>query len=116
MYLTLSGQQINKLKMLSLLTFASKTKVESICYELSIVLTQYVSITTLKHLMYEFLLKKLQIKSVRELEDLIIDAMYADLISGKLDQINQLFRVTRCQCRDVKVTEIGLLIQKLQSW
>ena len=42
---------------------------------------------------YSQLLENLQISSIRELEDLIIDAIYLEVIRGKLDQKEQQFKV-----------------------
>ena len=42
-----------------------------------------------KHIDYETLLMELDLADVRELEDLIIDVIYADIIRGKLDQKNK---------------------------
>ena len=42
-----------------------------------------------KHIDYAVLLKELDLGDVRELEDLIIDVIYADIIRGKLDQKNK---------------------------
>lgn len=41
--------------------------------------------TTQQSLKYSHLMKELDIKNIRELEDLIIDCMYNDLIKGTLD-------------------------------
>ena len=42
-----------------------------------------------KHIDYDSLLKELHIADVRQLEDLIIDVIYADIIRGKIDQKNK---------------------------
>ncbi|KAJ3326044.1 hypothetical protein HDV06_002429 [Boothiomyces sp. JEL0866] len=50
---------------------------------------KYLTLVTLsenKILPYQMLLQQLQINNVRELEDLIISAIYSDIISGKMDQ------------------------------
>ena len=39
-----------------------------------------------KTLGYDLLMRELQLASVRELEDLLIDCIYTGLISGRLDQ------------------------------
>ena len=48
-----------------------------------------------KHIDYATLLKELDLSDVRELEDLIIDVIYADIIRGKLDQKNKQVREER---------------------
>ena len=60
----LSQPQVLKLKKLSAVTFAAQSKTLS----------------------YTLLMRELQLASVRELEDLLIDCMYTGLISGRLDQ------------------------------
>ena len=42
----------------------------------------------LQYISYESLLKELDVKNIRELEDLLISAIYADIIQGRLDQQN----------------------------
>lgn len=46
-----------------------------------------------KCISYNILLEELHISNVRDLEDLIIEAIYADIIHGKLDQKNKLLEV-----------------------
>ena len=45
---------------------------------------------------YQDLMQQLDIGSLRELEDLIIDCIYNELVEGKLDQLNQKFHVVSC--------------------
>ncbi|XP_034001650.1 COP9 signalosome complex subunit 7a, partial [Trematomus bernacchii] len=59
----LTPAQRNKLRHLSIISLASN----------------------LKCLPYSLLLQQLELKNVRELEDLLIDAVYCDIIQGKLD-------------------------------
>ena len=49
-----------------------------------------------KVLEYQDLMQQLDIGSLRELEDLIIDCIYNELVEGKLDQLNQKFHVVSC--------------------
>lgn len=60
----LKGNQMKKLKMISIAEMASKQK----------------------SLRYDDLQRELDIPNTRELEDLIIDCIYNDLLKGKLDQ------------------------------
>jgi COP9 signalosome complex subunit 7 len=41
-----------------------------------------------KELNYKVLMSELNIKDLRELEDMIIDCIYNDLLKGQLDQKN----------------------------
>ena len=58
----------------------------------------------------------MQISSIRELEDLIIDAIYLDIIRGKLDQKEQQFEVEYTMGRDLEPGKIGSLLQALKDW
>ncbi|VEL43396.1 unnamed protein product [Protopolystoma xenopodis] len=59
---------------------------------------------------------KLSISSLRELEDLIIDLMYLEAITGKLDQQRALLDVDSAIGRDVKQEEITHLHTSLTQW
>jgi COP9 signalosome complex subunit 7 len=71
-----------------------------------------------KVLQYQDLAKALDIPAgnVRELEDLIIDCIYNELVEGKLDQLNQRFHVVRVVGRDMRPSDIELAVQKLEEW
>ncbi len=65
---------------------------------------------------YAVLQKELDIDSVRALEDLIIETMYAGLITGKLNQQDNILRVQSFIGRDVRVRDISNLIVKLEEF
>uniref|UniRef100_A0A4X2M668 COP9 signalosome subunit 7B n=1 Tax=Vombatus ursinus TaxID=29139 RepID=A0A4X2M668_VOMUR len=65
---------------------------------------------------YSVLLKDLEVRNLRELEDLIIEAVYTDIIQGKLDQRNQLLEVDFCIGRDIQKKDINTLVKTLQEW
>ncbi len=67
-------------------------------------------------LSYASLQEGLDISSIRELEDLIIDAMYQDVIHGKLDQLNGTFEVEWAMGRDLRENEERELLQALKVW
>ena len=69
-----------------------------------------------KVLHYADLMKDLELETVRELEDLIIDCIYNELISGQLDQLKQQFHVVSCYGRDLRPQDIGLALSKLEAW
>ena len=50
------------------------------------------------------------------LEDLIIDAIYADVVRGKLDQKQQQFEVQYTMGRDLKPGQLEELLEALQDW
>lgn len=65
---------------------------------------------------YSDLLLELDIKNVRDLEDLIIEAIYADIIHGKLDQKDSQLEVDFAIGRDIRIEEIGAIVDTLQQW
>ncbi len=72
--------------------------------------------TKLNCIPYSVLLKEVNIKNVRELEDLIIDAIYADIIRGKLDQKNSCLEVDFAIGRDFKEADLIHMIDTLTEW
>ncbi|XP_053687750.1 COP9 signalosome complex subunit 7 isoform X2 [Sabethes cyaneus] len=65
---------------------------------------------------YKELLQELDIKNVRDLEDLIIEAIYADIIHGKLDQKNKQLEVDYAIGRDIRKGDVSEIIGTLQEW
>jgi len=65
---------------------------------------------------YNILLEKLNMQSLRELEDLIIECMYQGLLEGKLDQEKLLFQVDQTIGRDIKPSDIDRIIAELTNW
>lgn len=59
---------------------------------------------------------QLGITNNRELEDCIIEAIYADVIHGKLDQKNGVVEVDYAIGRDIKPEDQPNIIATLQSW
>jgi len=54
--------------------------------------------------------------SVRQLEDLIIDCVYANLLQGKLDQRKKAFEVQWVMGRDLGPTEVSDMMQTIDLW
>ncbi|XP_053146818.1 COP9 signalosome complex subunit 7a isoform X1 [Hemicordylus capensis] len=90
----LTEAQKNKLRHLSVVTLASK----------------------LKCIPYSVLLEQLQLKNVRQLEDLVIEAVYADVLRGSLDQRNQRLEVDYSIGRDIRREELSAITRTLQEW
>lgn len=92
----LNPAQSTKLKQLSIVTLAEQSRILS----------------------YSDLLKDLDIASVRQLEDLIIDAMYQDVLKGKLDQKEGCLEIEYTIGRDLEPGTAGLelLLGKLRDW
>ena len=65
---------------------------------------------------YTLLLEELRIESVRELEDLIIDGIYAQVIRGKLDQLNKRLNVEYAIARDINSTAFNRMEDVLDKW
>jgi len=90
----LSAAQLNKLRLLTIISLATKNK----C------------------LPYSLLLNELDIRNLRELEDLIIDAIYSDIIHGKLDQKHQQLEVEFSIGRDIRPEHIQEISHVLDEW
>ncbi|KAJ3088828.1 COP9 signalosome complex subunit 7a [Physocladia obscura] len=90
----LSPLQLNKLKQLSIVTLAQSSKTLS----------------------YSTLQSSLAIPNIRDLEDLIIDAMYLGIVDGKLDQKNLCLRVEKAIGRDLKPGQDAILFNILDKW
>ncbi|XP_017471244.1 PREDICTED: COP9 signalosome complex subunit 7 isoform X2 [Rhagoletis zephyria] len=65
---------------------------------------------------YEVLLEELEINNVRHLEDVIIEAIYADIIHGKLFQNNRFLEIDYAQGRDIPPGYTSKIAQTLQQW
>jgi len=90
----LNRTQITKLKHLSIVTLASTRRI----------------------LPYNDLLKVLDMPNVRELEDLIIDAIYLDILRGKLDQKEGQLEVEYTMGRDLEPGKLESILSTLQDW
>ncbi|KAI0033696.1 hypothetical protein K488DRAFT_47169 [Vararia minispora EC-137] len=90
----LNEAQVVKLKHLSLVSSAMQSRI----------------------LPYGQLLSELDLPTVHSLESLIIDAVYADLLRGKLDQNQQQFEVEYTVGRDVPNDALPTLLSSLQAW
>ncbi|XP_068633439.1 COP9 signalosome complex subunit 7b [Battus philenor] len=81
---------------------------------------QHLTIATLatqeKCIPYSVLLKELDIKNVRDLEDLIIEAIYADIIHGKLDQECKRVEVDVALGRDARLEDASGIADVLADW
>ena len=69
-----------------------------------------------KMLTYADLMQKLDIDNVRQLEDLIIEGIYNNLLGAKLDQKNQRVEVDFALGRDLKDGDLARMIDTLNSW
>lgn len=69
-----------------------------------------------KYIKFSSLQVAVDITNARELEDLIIESVYTNLIIGKMDQENQCLIVESCAVRDCKPEDIDYIIETLTSW
>jgi COP9 signalosome complex subunit 7 len=65
---------------------------------------------------YAQLQRALDVPTIRELEDLIIDAIYQDLLQGKLDQRHQRLEVSSVVGRDLPPGELQGMLNALTEW
>ncbi|XP_034247898.1 COP9 signalosome complex subunit 7b [Thrips palmi] len=72
--------------------------------------------TKMKCIPYSVLLQELDIKNVRDLEDLIIEAIYSDIIHGKLDQRNSQLELDYAIGRDTQPGDLAQISSTLQAW
>jgi len=90
----LSAAQLRKLQLLTVVSLATKDK----------------------HILFSDLQVALDVSNARELEDLIIEAVYQSLIVGKMDQEKRCLIVESCACRDCQEQDIDFIIDSLSSW
>lgn len=91
---SLSEFEITKLKQLTIVSLAAKSKT----------------------LHYATLMAELEMSTVRSLEDLIIESVYQGLVKGQLDQNKQAFEVQSAIGRDIGPNDVSEMLQTLESW
>lgn len=69
-----------------------------------------------KLLAYDALIRELELRGVRELEDLLINCIYQGLIQGRLDQQARHLEVFSCAGRDVHPDELPKMAATLTDW
>eukprot|EP01133_Synstelium_polycarpum_P007765 gene7765-9109_t len=65
---------------------------------------------------YSLLQSQLEIPNVRELEDLVIESIYSNIIRGKLDQKNKHLEIEFAIGRDVPKNQIDNMLATLDNW
>lgn len=90
----LNQTQIIKLKHLSIVSLAANRRI----------------------LPYSLLLQELQMPTIRDLEDLIIDAIYLDILRGKLDQKEQQLEIEYTMGRDLEPGKAEAVLAALKTW
>ena len=61
-------------------------------------------------------MEQLDVPNVRQLEDLIIDAIYKNIINGKLDQKKKCLNVDYAMGRDVRLEQRQEILAFLKQW
>ncbi|CAO3574465.1 unnamed protein product [Mortierella alpina] len=81
---------------------------------------QQLSIVTLSErtraIPYQHLLEYLEIANVRQLEDLIMDAIYQNIINANLDQKLKLVEVHSAMGRDLRPGQAQVMLRVLEDW
>jgi len=90
----LSPQMVTKLKQLTIVSLSADHKV----------------------IPYTTLLQQLDISNLRELEDLVIECIYQELIKGKLDQKYKQLEVDFAIGRDITPAQLDQMMNVLESW
>nr|XP_039270647.1 COP9 signalosome complex subunit 7b-like [Styela clava] len=72
--------------------------------------------TKFKYLPYSTLLDELAMSNTRQLEDLLISAIYSNVIRGKLDQQNSRLEVDWTIGRDIRPADLDNITMTLESW
>ena len=93
-YLREKDDMMQKLKMLTVVTMAASNK----------------------NLDYSYLMESLDLGDVRELEDLLIECIYAEIVVGRLDQQSSQLKVQRVVGRDPSDLDIANMCEKLERW
>ncbi|XP_040318991.1 COP9 signalosome complex subunit 7a isoform X1 [Herpailurus yagouaroundi] len=107
----LTEAQKNKLRHLSVVTLAAKVKN---CTDPSP--TNHPPRPWPQCIPYAVLLEALALRNVRQLEDLVIEAVYADVLRGSLDQRNQRLEVDYSIGRDIQRQDLSAIARTLQEW
>lgn len=109
---TLSTNHLNKLRHLTLVSLASRSRVlqySSLIRDLDLHDTNSISSGGPS--------SHISAKDIRALEDIIIDAIYAGILSARLDQRKQRVEVESVMGRDVKgEKQVGELSTILEQW
>jgi len=69
-----------------------------------------------KTIAYDVLLRELEMRSVREVEDLLIECIYGGLLQGRLDQQAGQLEVFSSSARDVDPKELAAMSDTLLHW
>ncbi|KRX10228.1 hypothetical protein PPERSA_07313 [Pseudocohnilembus persalinus] len=78
--------------------------------------TEILQLKSIKDVLgYELLKLELQINNDQEIDDLLIESIYQDLIQGKINQAERVFKVSSCISRDVREIDVNEIKNRLQQ-
>ena len=69
-----------------------------------------------RRISYEILQKQLDLGEVRQLEDLLIECFYSGLIHGHLNQKEKVLELSHAVSRDIKMSNLGAMIRRVDAW
>jgi len=116
----LTAGQKAKLKQLTIVSLAAKQKVHGrrlpFCSA-----PFYDHSSSCRHcvvqvLPYGQLMAELDVSTVRDLEDLVIDCFYSDLLTGKLDHRTMALDVQHATSRDIRTSDVPEMSVTLDNW
>lgn len=117
------SKYINTLNLFAYGTYKQYTQNSAAYLELTSAMRkklQHLTIVSLaiknKCIAYSVLLEELEIDNVRHLEDVIIEAIYAGIIHGKLFQNNRYLEIDFAQGRDIPPGYTSKIANTLQDW
>ncbi|AAW45331.2 conserved hypothetical protein [Cryptococcus deneoformans JEC21] len=90
----LKEAHINKLRQLTLISLASQHR----------------------SLRYQDITQTLQLKTLRQVEDIVIDTIYAGLLNGKLHHDKKVFHIDWVAGRDVREEDLAVIQKSLENW
>lgn len=108
---------MTKLKQLTIVSYAAHQKVRS-CFDRGACIRPGTKtwLSQRQILSYRQLMADLDVSNVRELEDMIIECIYADLIAAKLDQKAMSVEVQHAIARDVQSSDISAMTATIDAW
>lgn len=119
----LNSKYFNTLNLFAYGTYRQYLDNKGMLMELSDIMKkklQHLTIVTMaiknKCIPYNLLLVELDITNVRDLEDLIIEAIYCDIVHGKLDQKNKQLEIDYAIGRDIRPENVTQIVGTLQEW
>lgn len=109
----LNEAQTIKLKHLTIVSMAAESRVSDATLSVD---SFFSHSSCMQILSYPLLMSSLAMQTIRDLEDLIIDAIYLDILRGKLDQKEAQFEVEYTMGRDLEPGKLEAMLDALKNW